>query len=360
MSSSGAASAGGTGLPHAPIMEFYERLNKAIALATNPPKVEVGMTPHSTVYREDRLQLFHYDTPPAFKGKERPPVLLVYALINRPYIMDLQPGLSVVEDLLAKGLDVYLVDWGSPTLEDKDLTVNDYVNGYVDHCVEKVRKISGEDKISLLGYCMGGTFTTMYTALHPERIRKLGLMAAPVAFTSTQSLLNVWAHAPGFDAWKIARTYGLVPPQFFNSAFDMLDPLRTGYEKYRALLMRLDDTEFIENFLRMEKWNLDGIPMAGPTYAEVVTNGYQKDMLVKGTWKLDGKTLHLENIRMPVASIVGTQDTIVPAECTVRGLGYMGSKEKVHFELPSGHIGLSTSRKGHREMWPAVAEWFLK
>ena len=342
-----------------PVGEFYRRVQQAMLFATHPPKVEVGMTPHETIYREGRVQLFHYDAPPEMRGRKRPPILLVYALINKPYIMDLQPGISVVETLLNRGLDVYLIDWGTPTVADKDLTVNDYVNGYLEDCVEKVREVSGEKKINLLGYCMGGTFTTMYAAQHPEKIRKLGLMAAPVMFTSRGSFLNIWAHAPGFDAWKIARTLGLVPPQFFNSAFDMLDPLRTGYEKYRTLLLHLDNPEFVENFLRMERWTLEGIPMAGPTYAEVVTNGYQKDMLIQGTWKLDGAPIRLERITMPVASIVGLTDNIVPAECTVKGLEFMGSREKAHFEIPAGHIGLSTSRKAHREMWPAVADWFL-
>ena len=343
-----------------PIAEFHRRIRQAMDFATHPPRVEVGMTPHRTVLREGKLQLFHYDTPSGRGSRKRPPILLVYALINKPYIMDLQPGISVVEDLLAKGLDVYLVDWGTPDVVDKDLTVNDYVNGYIENCVDKVREISGEKKINLLGYCMGGTFTTMYAALHPDKVRKMGLMAAPVAFTSRGSFLNIWAHAPGFDAWKIARTFGLVPPQFFNSAFDMLDPMRTGYEKYRSLLLHLDDREFVENFLRMERWTLEGIPMAGPTYAEVVTNGYQKDMLIQGTWKLNGDPIKLERITMPVASIVGLTDNIVPAECTVRGLEYMGSREKRHFEIPAGHIGLSTSRRAHREMWPAVADWFLQ
>jgi polyhydroxyalkanoate synthase len=350
---------GGAAWPE-PIAEFYERLAKAAKLALDPPKVDVGMTPHRTIYEEGTMKLYRYDAPKGPERKKRMPVLCVYALINKPYILDLQPGRSVIEDLLNCGLDVYLIDWGTPTEVYKDLTVSDYVNGLLDRCVNKVIEVSGEKKINLMGYCMGGTFSTMYVTQHPEKVKKMALMAAPISFDSKNSFLNVWALAPGFDAKKIAETFGLVPPDFFNSGFALLDPLRTSYLKFKELLFRLDDKEFVENFLRMEMWTLDGIPMPGPTFREIIENGYQKDMLVKGTWTLDGKPMKLEDITMPVAGIIGTFDNIVPPECTWHAIECMGSKDKTKFELPSGHIGLAVGGRSHKELWPRVADWFLK
>jgi polyhydroxyalkanoate synthase len=343
------------------VAEFYERLAKATKLALSPPRIEVGTTPHETIYEEGTMKLYHYLEPPQQpERKKRPPILLVYALINKPYIMDLQPGRSVVESLLRGGLDVYLIDWGTPTEMDRDLTVSDYVNGLMDHCVDKVREVSGEDSISILGYCMGGTFTSMYVIHHPEKVKRFALMAAPVAFESKGSFLNVWALAPGFDPKKIADAFGLVPPDFFNAGFALLDPLRTNYLKFKELLQRMDDQDFVENFLRMELWTIDGIPMAGPTFAEIVGNGYQRDMLVKGTWVLDGKTMKLSDITIPVAGIIGTFDNIVPPECTWNAIECMSSKEKIKFELPGGHVGLAVGGRAHKEMWPKVADWFLK
>jgi polyhydroxyalkanoate synthase subunit PhaC len=206
---------------------------------------------------------------------------------------------------------------------------------------------------------MGGTFTAMYAALHPERVRSLALMAAPLVATPMGSLLNVWAQAEGFDAWKIARSYGLIPADFFNTAFGLLDPWRTAYFKFHDLLQHLDDRDYVENFLRMERWTNDGIPMSGPTYAEFVTNLYQRNLLVKGGWKLGGKELRLSALTMPIATIVGLKDNLVPPEMTSRVLGYVGSKDTAHFELPSGHIGLSVSRGSQEQLWPRVADWFL-
>lgn len=337
----------------------YERIRRAIEFALDPPRVEVGQTPHHTVYEEGRMKLYRYDTPEGQREQGRPPVLCVYALINKPYIMDLQPGRSVVEHLLNRGLDVYLTDWGTPTTLDRDTTIDDYVNGYIHRCVERVRAISGHSKINILGYCMGGTLTAMYAALHPENVRSLALMAAPLVATPTGSLLNAWAQSKDFDAWKIARTYGLIPADFFNTAFGLLDPWRTEYYKFHDLLLHLDDRPFVENFLRMERWTNDGIPMAGPTYGEFVTNLYQRNLLVKGGWKLGGKELRLSALTMPVATIVGLKDNLVPPQMTSRVLEYVGTKDRAHFELHSGHIGLSVSRSSQEHLWPRVADWFL-
>ncbi len=341
--------------------EFSDKLRRAWELALHPPKIEVGQTPADVVLQEGRMRLLHYHCPPNVRKEGRPPVLCVYALINKPYIMDLQPGLSVVESLLARGLDVYLIDWGTPNQLDKDLTLHDYVNGYVARSVEAVQRETGLQQIHILGYCMGGTFSAMYTAQHPENVRTLALMAAPLDFDTRSSYLNIWAHAPGFDAWKIARTYGLLPPEFFNSAFGMLDPLRTNYLKFKDLLERMDDRPFVENFLRMEKWTNDGIPMAGPTYAEFIDKGYQRNLLIKGEWTLDGerRPVELSNLTMPLATIVGLKDNLVPPESTERVLDHVGSKDTTKFQFPGGHIGLSVSRRAHQELWPRYADWVL-
>ncbi len=349
----------GSGDFPAQLAGFATKLRRAWELALFPPKITVGQTPSDVIFEDGRMRVLHYRRPPAVPAGHRPPVLCVYALINKPYIMDLQPGLSVVESLLARGLDVYLIDWGTPNMLDQDLRIHDYVNGYVDDAVEATKRVANVDQIHVLGYCMGGTFSTMYTARHPQNVRTLALMAAPLDFATNSSFLNVWAKAPGFDAWKVARSYGLIPADFFNSAFSMLDPLRTNYLKFQTLLERLDDRPFVENFLRMELWNMDGIPMAGPTYAEFIDKGYQRNLLVQGGWRLDGdrEPVDLGQITMPIATIVGLKDNLVPPESTEGVLAHVGSKDIQKFEHPSGHIGLSTSRSAHQELWPRFAEW---
>jgi len=338
---------------------FATKLRRAWELALFPPAVQVGQTPSDVLYRDGRMRVLHYRPPPNLAAANRPPALFVYALINKPYILDLQPGLSVVETLRAHGIDVYLIDWGTPTVLDQDRRIHDYVNGYVHAAVQATCRAAGTDRIHLVGYCMGGTFSAMYAALHPEGLASLSVMAAPLDFDTRASFLNVWAQAPGFDPWKIARTYRLVPPEFLSSAFGMLDPLRTNYLKFLGLFDHLDDKAYVENFLRMERWNNDGIPMAGPTFAEFLDKGFQRNLLVRGEWTLDGddRRIDLGRIRIPTATIVGLNDNLVPPECTERVLRHVGSTETERFEHPSGHIGLSTSRRAHQDLWPRFAQW---
>lgn len=351
---------GGPATPD-PVAEFGERLRKTWDLALNPPKVQVGQTPADVILTEGKMRVLHYRCPKGVDPEDRPPLLCVYALINKPYIMDLQPGLSIVESLLARGLDVYLIDWGTPNELDKDLTIHDYVNGLIAHAVEAVQKESGHDQIHILGYCMGGTFSIMYAAQHPENVRTLALMAAGVDFETRNSLLNIWVHAPGFDPHKIARTYGLIPARFFAEGWALLDPLRNSYLKFKDLVEKIDDKTFVENFLRMEKWNTDGIPMAGPTYAEFIHKGYQQNLLIKGEWTLDGEKepIDLSRITMPLATIVGLKDNLVAAESTERVFDHVGSKDTTKFQHPSGHIGLAVSRRAHSDLWPRYADWVL-
>lgn len=131
--------------------------------------IPTGVSAKEVVFTEDKLTLYHY-TPLVEKPFEVP-VLISYALVNRPYMADLQENRSLVRNLLKLGLDVYLIDWGYPGREDRWLTLDDYINGYIDDCVDEVRSRHNLDQINLLGICQGGTFSLCYTALHPAKIK---------------------------------------------------------------------------------------------------------------------------------------------------------------------------------------------
>lgn len=194
--------------------------------------VEVGGTPAEVVYKENKLELLHYD--PEAAGIDVPederedvPILIVYALINKPYILDLQPDRSVVRRLLEAGHDVYLIDWNEPSRLDQHLTLEDYVDRYIDNCVDVVRERTGTDAINILGYCMGGTLSTIYAALHPEKVRTLGLMATGLCFDDTGGTLEQWGNEEYFDPGAITETYGNVPAEFLAAGFAQLNPVDT-------------------------------------------------------------------------------------------------------------------------------------
>ena len=123
------------------------------------------------------MTLHHYR--PLAEKKVATPVLIVYGLIGRYTMADLQEDRSLVRNLLKLGVDLYVVDWGNPSRADRWLTLDDYIDGYLADCVQVICERHGIDKVSLLGICEGGVFTTCYAALHPETVKSLVLTITP-------------------------------------------------------------------------------------------------------------------------------------------------------------------------------------
>jgi polyhydroxyalkanoate synthase len=321
--------------------------------------VEVGETPSEVVYEENKLELHRYS--PASVGAERThdtPILVVYALINRPYILDLQPDRSVVRRLLEAGFEVYLVDWGEPSQLDAALTLADYVCRYLDSCVDATRADAGSDDVHLLGYCMGGTMSAMYAALEPAKVRTLGLMAAGLCFAGTGGVLETWGDDEFYDPADVTEAFGNVPAEFLDVGFALMDPVNNYVRKYLGLYENLDDEEFVENFARMERWLADGIDVAGETYREFVERVYQENALYEGEMTLDGEAVDLSRVEMPVLQIVGEYDHLVPPEASTPFNDRVPTDDVTTMEFATGHIGLSVSSSSHEELWPAVAAWY--
>src|SRR3989304_645510 len=165
----------------------FEKFKRGMELFLEPPDFSVGTTPSEIIFTEDKMKLIHYI--PAVEKPYAVPVLVVYALVNRYYILDLQPDKSVIKKLLDEGFDVYIIDWGYPSGVDRYLTIDDYVNGYIDSAADNIRERSGLDKITLLGVCQGGTLSVMYGALRPEKVKNLITLVAPVNFDTDKGLL---------------------------------------------------------------------------------------------------------------------------------------------------------------------------
>lgn len=327
-------------------------------LLSDPPSMDVGISECEVVLRKDRMRLLHYIGGP--EKKTSVPLLLVYALINRPYILDLQPDRSVVQSLLNQGLDVYMIDWGKPRLGDRFLGLEDYVMRYLDDAVELISERSGQPKISLLGYCIGGYLAAVYASIHPERIKNLAVMAAPLDFGIDKGMLHLWTRQEYFDPEKVAEAFGNAPAQFLNAGFVLLDPLGNTLLKYMNLIENLDNRRFVEMFLRMERWLSDGIPVTGAFYVDLIRDGYQRNLFVKNQLKLNGCKAELKNLRMPLLAIVADKDHIVPPESTLGLLDVAPAKDKTTLSFPTGHIGLSVGGDSHKRLWPIVAGWFIE
>ena len=318
--------------------------------------VEVGQTPAEVVYAENKLELLHYE---AQTDEQHPvPIVIVYALINKPFILDLQPDRSVVRKLLEAGHDVYLIDWNEPSRLDQSLGLADYVDRYIDNCVDEIRERSGQDAINVLGYCMGGTKSAMYAARYPEKVNALGLMAAGLCFDDTGGVLEEWGHEDYYDPATVRDTFGNVPAEMLDNGFALMDPVDNFVTKYVSLYDNVENDDFVGNFGRMERWLSEGIDVAGEAYVEFLEKIYQDNELYNNELHLDGEHVDVTNIDMPVLQILGEYDHLIPPASSKPFNDVIGSDDTEIIEHPTGHIGLSVSSSSHEHVWSRVAEWF--
>jgi len=335
------------------IGELNVKLVKAAETLTEIDEIDVGTAPKELVFETDKIRLYRY------RSGKRPtcptPVLIVYALVNRYYMLDLQPDRSFVRKLLDEGLDLYVIDWGYPSPADRYLTLDDYINGYLGDCVDHVRERSGSESVNLMGICQGGTFCTIYSALNPQKVRNLVTLVTPVDFSTDDSLLFSWSKHMNVD--RLVDTYGLVPGDFLNAGFLMLMPFTLNLTKYMGMLDTMQDKEKLLNFIRMEKWIFDSPAQAGECLRQFIKDLYQDNKLVKGELEVGGRRVDLKKVTMPLLNIYAVGDHIVPPSSTRPLNDLVGSRDKELYEFKGGHIGVFVGSKSQKELAPAVASW---
>lgn len=315
--------------------------------------IDVGTAPKTVAAQAGRATLYHYQR--SAPAMVRVPVLIVYALVNRPYMTDLEPDRSMVRRLLEAGLDVYLVDWGYPEAADRDLGLNDYINRYLDGFVDHVLAHSGTDNLNMLGICQGGTFSLCYTALHPGKVRNLVVMVTPVDFHTSDNLLSKWVR--GIDIDLVVDTLGNIPGDFLNWLFVSLKPARNAGGKILDMLDTFGDPSRMRTFLRMEKWVNDSPAQAGEAFREFVKDFFQQNRLVQGDLRIGGCEVRLDEIRVPVLNVYASLDHIVPPAASRALRPLVGSGDYSEFEFEGGHIGIYVSRQAQTVVAPRIARW---
>ena len=330
-----------------------ESAQKASDVLMEPLETEIAVTPYDVVYEEDRVKLKHYK--PTVDIQLKRPLLVVYALINRETMLDLQPGRSVVQNLLEQGIDLYMIDWGYPARKDRYLTIDDHVNGYMNNIIDFILEKHQLDKVHLMGICMGGTFCVIYSALHPEKIKNLVTTVTPTNFDTNQGLLHIWMK--DMDVDRIVDTYGNIPGDIMNMGFLLLNPARLMIDKYVGFIENMANKKFVENFVRMEKWIFDSPDVPGETFRQFVRDCYQKNLLIQNKMEVGGKRVDLRKITMPLLNYYGKYDHLVPPEACELLTSKVGSKDAEDICLDTGHIGIYVSSKCQKEFAPRIARW---
>ena len=319
-------------------------------------EVEFGATPKEAVFSDERVTLYRY------KGEHAPteqvPILISYALVNRPYMVDLQEDRSLVRQLLARGHDIYLIDWGYPDLSDRFDTLDDYINGWLHSCVEEVCRRHGLPSINLLGICQGGAFSLCYTAMHPERVRNLITMVTPVDFHTPDNMLSHWTREMDIDLF--VDTLGNIPADLMNFCYLTLKPYRLFLQKYIGMLDVVEDADEVENFMRMEKWIFDSPDQAGEAFRQFIRDFYQGNKLIRGGLQIGRHDVDLSRVRCPVLNIFAEQDHLVPPAASKAMAKAVGTRDYSELSFRGGHIGIYVSSRAQKEVPEAVDAWLAK
>jgi polyhydroxyalkanoate synthase len=330
---------------------FRHGLTEPFPLHEDPPPV----TPYEVIYATGKVRLRYYR---AIGQSQRTPLLLVYPLIKRPYILDLVPGKSVVESLTGQGIDLYLTDWIPPTRSDSWRGFDAYVNSDLDNAVRAVQLHAGIQQVPLLGYCFGGLLTTIYTALHPEKVASLITLTLPLDLSTREipffGLLDK-LHPETLNL--LTATYGNCPAWFIKAGFNAMAPIHHVLDKYVGLYRNKEKQGYAEMFALFERWMNSDVPLAGQIFRETLQGIFQQNLLRQNRLQVGGKMVDLAQITCPVLNVIGESDDVVHPTSSLPLPELIGSVDKANLLFPTGHIGVVVSAAAHKKLWPHVGQW---
>ena len=317
----------------------------------------IGVTPKDVVWTHRKTTLYRYRST---QRRHPLPVLLVFALINRPDIFDLRPGHSYVEYLLDEGFDVFLIDWGVPGDEDADMGIDSFVCDELAWGIRETLRASGQEELSLLGWCIGGTLVAMHAAIEERSpARNLVLLTTPV--DTSGSLYGSWVARDSFDVDLVAEVLPSIPGAGIDWANKLMKPVTNWWTTYRQLWERvLAGDGRREAYQPMARWVADNPPFPGRAYREWITWMYKENRLVRGTVRLRGRRVDLRQIDQNVLVVTAGADHIAPRPGTLPLLDLVASEDVTHLDRPGGHIGLMAGSKARKEIWPEIAEWLAE
>ena len=341
--------------------QWYQNMSNLSSLWNKyfiePLRDTICRTPSHQLHSEGKFSLYHYHQIIDSETKSKTPVLIIYAFINRHYILDLLPQASIIRNLLEQGLDIFSTDWGTPSAYDQDLTLAHYVNNYLDNSVDRIREHTNSDKVSLLGYCWGGDLALMYASLHPEKVKNVITLATPGDFSVDDGILTLWTKSLNVNS--LISAFGNVPSVILNAAFALRSPI-DYIHKYPHFFEKPRDIESIMEFFATELWLYDSPPVIGEIYRQFVKDCYQENLLIKNQMKIgEGMVVDLKNINIPYLNIVATKDDLVAPSSSKALTDAVGSDDKSLMEFESGHVGACIGPKAHKELWPKVGHWII-
>ena len=322
-------------------------------------KAAIAQTPKEVVWTLNKARLYRYTPVVPAEQRHAVPLLLVFALMNRPSIMDLRPGHSFVEFMVKQGYDVFLLDWGVPGLEDKDLRFDDYALDYIPRAVRKMKAITGTEEFTLLGWCIGSIITTIYAALRPDDgVRNLVLLTAPLDFSDKESLTFAkWTDQRYFDLDKILATFGNMPGEMIDYGAKALKPVENYVSSFLKLFDNVDDPRAVEAWHAMYTWVTDLVPIAGGAFRQLVDDLYRKNRLIQGELMIRGERVEPGRIKASLLNVIASGDHITPSCQSESIMSKVASTDKELLRVRGGHIGIMAGNQAAKHTWPQIDSW---
>jgi polyhydroxyalkanoate synthase len=325
------------------------------SFVVNPADPPLGMTPKDVVWKRGTMQLYRYHAQTAHV-QATPYFIVPWLGISRPYVLDLMPGHSMVEFLLQRGYDVYMLDWGVMGEEEKHLGFEELVGTIIPRAIDRILETSNASQLTLNGLCLGGVITTSYLALNPDApVKNAVAIVAPIDF-SQGGLFKTWLGHDAFPADLMVERFGGVPPSLMSMGFKMLRPTNDT-AALSSLWFNLQRQEYTTVYKAMNHWATDFVGMPGRFFRELTTELYGKNKLLKGEFTIRGRRVDLRNIHQPLLVVAASQDNIVPPLAAQGLMAAVSSQDKEYIELRGGHISVFSGRQANRVMWPRLDEW---
>lgn len=312
---------------------------KHVFKVLNEPEPKIGHTPRTEVWRKNKSVLWHY---PAKQKKYQIPLFFVYSLFNKPYILDIAPKVSVIEGLTTQGYDVYLLDWGTPGYEDKQIGLDTYIQKYLKTAVRRAIRHSGAEEITLVGYCLGGTIAATYASIAEEPIKNLIVATVPIDFSKivgpgkwTEGLRN-----GDINVDRFIDVYGNVPSSYVKAMFRAVSaPIY--FSHYITLLNRAYDERYVDKWRRMNKWTTDHVPFAGEAFRQFTNDLIKENKLVKGELMIGNKKADLKNIKSNLFVISSSNDNLVLESQSLPIMDLVSNEDKTYKLIDAGHVSLA-------------------
>jgi polyhydroxyalkanoate synthase subunit PhaC len=325
-------------------------------------RAAIAQTPKELVWTLNKAKLYRY-VPVVPAEKRHPvPLLLVFALMNRPYILDLRPGHSFVEFMVNQGYDLYLLDWGVPGPEDKNLKFDDYTLDYMPRAIRKVKAISGSEEFSLLGWCIGAILASIYSALRSDDgLRNLILLTAPLDFSNRQGLTFArWTDERYFDIDRVLAMFGNMPGEMIDYGAKALKPVENYVSNYVKLWDNLEDPRIVEAWHAMNTWVTDNVPLAGGAFRQLIVDLYRNNRLMQGELVIRGERVDLSRIHANLLTVIAEGDHITPPCQSESIMSKVGSKDKELIRVAGGHIGIMAGSGASKYTWPQINGWLSR